>query len=167
MNQNNQRCKFDTNTNRCSKIKYASSEEPSNFCQYNQKTGYCVLLDNTPKIVRKKTIVLDGDIFENICAVKCWVDGLGETTLVELDRVYQIPESYNLEYGVLKRGLAVVYTKGYFGNNKQKNYMHEIKVKNQNLVIYLDGSTITIYPNNNIKDSRQKMLDQFSNKDRL
>ena len=73
--------------------------------------------------------------------MKCWVDGLGETSLQELEGTYKIPDAYNLEYGVLKRGLAVVYTTGYFNNNNNnnnnnKNYLHEIKVKNNNLIIY-------------------------------
>ena len=54
MNYNNTKCKFDTNTNRCSKIRYTGRDEPSNFCQYHKETGYCVLQDNTPKFVKKK-----------------------------------------------------------------------------------------------------------------
>ncbi len=137
----NIKCGYNTNTNRC--FKYTNDAyEKSEFCEYNKKTGFCILKDKAPKICKKDIVIYDNLVLENICDISCTVKGLGHTTIDYLDQTYHIPETYDLKYGVLERGLAIVYNKD--------NYIHEIKVKNDIMYIYVGSRVITIFPNKNL-----------------
>lgn len=146
------KCGYNMATQRCIKLNRVSDKNkdkdkdkrpqdiPSEFCNYNKKTGFCVLKDKPPRLKKKDLIVYDNLVLENICEIKCKVHGLGDTTLTYLEEVYPIPKDYYLKYGVLTSGAGVVYN--------PDGYIHEIYLNNNIMVINQGEFTISIYPNN-------------------
>ncbi len=143
------KCKYNNNTHRCVKIKENDKDKdkgkakdiPSEFCKYNNKTGFCILKDKPPLLKKKKKTVYKQLKLENICDEKCRVIGLGETTISDLETIYPIPKEYYLSYGVLKNGVGVVYD--------HEERVHEIFVKDNIMVINQGSFTFNIIPYNN------------------